>query len=674
MADRRCMNRPGVSFALACLLSFFGLGFSAHADSTSTMRAARLTFMQGTVTVSEAQNTASVPAELNLPLLAGVQVSTGSDGQAEVEFEDGSVVRLTPNSALSLDVLAIDPNGVFTTNLSLLHGLAYLELRATPQYRYTLNAGGDVLSPVENATVRVNFDEPPAIFSVLDGTAQVTRQSGPISDAPSAGYETQVRAGESLRVDAADANRYFLTQQIDGDSWDQWNEDMDQEAASESADTTPVRDDYAGAQGYGWSDLDANGSWYNVPGTGPVWQPNVAVDDSDFDPYGDGAWVAYPGTGYLWASAYPWGWTPYRCGSWSYFGGFGWGWAPGSTCGGRGWGFFAGGGVVNIGRAPSGYRPVRVPIAHPGGGGGWRPILPVHGPGNGTHHPGTQPVRNGMRQIGGVALARIPPVGRDRTAHDGVAGASLRRDFPVDSRTKTPVLGTASTRPTIVISSPGTYQTGPRRGSVQEQTVQPESRPAQSPVYGVQRNPAGGEGRQGRTSRPDQASQPAGNGQQGPRSGQSAGQGIRPGQQSVPAQPLAPTIYPSPTPAVAPPQPEHRVYSPQPGGAPGPQAPQPEHRQFTPPPSSVPAPQPEHRQFTPPTSSVPAPQPEHRQFTPPPSSVPAPPQAEHRSYTPPPSSAPPPSRPAPPPASAPAPPRSSSPPPSAPSPNRSAPR
>jgi hypothetical protein len=607
MADRIFMNRTFVSFALVSCLAVFGLGVSARADSPSTMRAARLTFMQGTVTVTEASNTAGVPAQLNLPLLSGVQLSTGSDGQAEVEFEDGSVVRLTPNSALSLDVLTVDPSGVFTTNLSLLNGLAYLELRATPQYRYTVYAGGDVLSPVENATVRVNFDEPPAIFAVLDGTAQVERQSAPNGEATTAGYQTEVRAGESLRADPADANRYYLSPQIDGDSWDQWNEDMDQAAATEATDSTAVRNDYAGAQGYGWSDLDANGSWYNVPGTGPVWQPQVAMDDSGFDPYGNGAWVAYPGTGYLWASSYSWGWTPYRCGSWSYFGGFGWGWAPGASCGGHGWGFAGGGLLVNIGRGPTGYHPVRVPVAHPGGGGGWRPVVPVHTGNGGQRPPGTAPVRSGMRTIAGVSVAPIKPIGGRAIPTDGVAGASLRRDFPVDAQTRTPVLGLASTRPAIVRGPGGAYPVGQRPGSVQVQTVPPQSRPATYPTNGGQAYPAGGQSRQGPGNRAQQPS----------------AQGQRPVQQNAPVQrnaqqPLAPTIYPTPTPAPsqptysapAAPQPEHRSYSPPPSSAPSrpanpaPPAVQPEHRSYSPPPSSEPS--------RPANSAPPAPQPEHR--------------------------------------------------------------
>jgi len=210
-------------FIAVSMFAMFGFAPSAHAaDNSPSVRAARLTLVQGAVSVS-AVNQAATAAQVNQPLLTGAMLSTGGDGQAEVEFEDGSVVRLTPNSALSLDNLAVDPGGIFTSNLSLLHGLAYLELRATPEYQYFLNAGGDVLSPVENTTVRVNFDEPPAIFAVLDGTAHVEGLPGPEGTPNNGGFEADLRAGESLRGDATSSSRYFLTQEIAQDTWDQWN-------------------------------------------------------------------------------------------------------------------------------------------------------------------------------------------------------------------------------------------------------------------------------------------------------------------------------------------------------------------------------------------------------------------------------------------------------------------
>jgi len=488
MTDRRSMLPSLVEFVLVLGLAVAGLGVSARAqDSPPTTRAARLTYLQGTVTVDQADNTAGVPAQLNLPLLAGVRLATGADGQAEVEFEDGSVVRLTPNSVLSLDKLAVEPAatgetvGAFTTGLSLLQGLAYLELRATPQYRYTLDAGGDVLSPVENTTVRVSFDEPPAIFAVLDGAARVERQSG----AGGGGPEREVRAGESLRGDPGGAAAYSITPEITEDSWDQWNEDRDQSAVSEAGARTAVRDNYAGAQGYGWSDLDANGSWYDVPGQGPIWQPQLALADASFDPYGNGAWAWYPGTGYLWASGYSWGWTPYRCGSWSYFNSFGWGWAPGAGCGGFGWGFIGGGHPVNIGLFPRGYRPIRVPIA---GQGPVRPLLPVRAT---TAVQPAQPVQRsvastvvqaGPRRIGGVTVEPIEPVGSGFTARSGTVGSSLRRDFPIDSSTHLPVAGLTSTQPAVVHSASGWHSTG-ERPIPEHPAYTGQSHPASGPYY-----------------------------------------------------------------------------------------------------------------------------------------------------------------------------------------------
>jgi hypothetical protein len=542
--------------ALVLGIASFAFAVPAHADdSAPATRAARLTYLQGTVTVNQANGTASVPAQLNLPLLSGVQIVTAQDGQAEVEFEDGSVVRLTPNSALSLDALTVDPTGVFTTNLSLLHGLAYLELRATPQYRYWLNAGGDIVSPVENATVRVDFDQSPATFSVLDGTAHVERQNG---------FQADVRAGESLSVDA-DQSSYTLTQGFVPDTWDQWNEDLDQSAAAQAADTTDVRNDYAGAQGYGWSDLDADGTWYDVPGQGPVWQPELAVDDSGFDPYGYGSWVQYPGVGYLWASGYAWGWTPYRCGNWSYFGGFGWGWAPGASCGAFGWGFVGGGRPVNIAAFPNGYRPIRVPVP---GRGPERPLIQIH-----TFRPlpTARPVQPGRRQIAGLTATPIAPLHVNSNSGGVATGSSLRRDYPVDSQTHAPVLGLAGTRPAVVYAAPGSQSAGRAARSLSPAT--PTSRPAPATSYSEPARPA--------------AATPA----------------TRPTYSAPQTRPSQPRYTPPPSQPRSTPPPSQPRYAPPPS--------QPSAPRYTPPPSPPPAPR-----YTPPP-----PPPAPHYSAPPPSSI-----------------------------------------------------
>lgn len=443
MPDRIALRRSVFVCGLA-LAAVLATALAPAQDTASApVRAARLVSSQGTVTVTDGNNPPAA-AQMNLPLLQGIQIATGSDGQAEIEFEDGSVARLTPNSALSLDKLDIAPGQLFVTDLSLLHGLAYFELRATPEYVYSVSAGGDTVSPVENATVRIDFDQPPASIAVLDGTAQVQRANS---------FKVDVLAGSTLSEDASDASRYSVTQQIAANSWDQWNADMDQQAAQQSSNSTNVRDNYAGAQGYGWSDLDADGTWYDVPGQGQVWQPLVADDYADFDPYGNGAWVWYPGMGYLWASAYPWGWTPYLCGAWSFYDGFGWGWAPGMGCGGFGWGFVGGGFPVNIVRWPRGYKPVRVPVAKPGP---VRPVIPVRIASGTGRTQAARPLERGPRQIAGVTARPIVPRHVSFAGGDANAGASLRRDFPIDRVTHAPAMGLVSAR------SPSVYRSGPQ--------------------------------------------------------------------------------------------------------------------------------------------------------------------------------------------------------------------
>jgi len=632
---------------------------AVSANNPSPMRAARLVSLQGNVTVTDGNNPPAA-AQTNLPLLQGVQIATGDDGQAEIEFEDGSVARLTPNSTLALDRLDIAPGQLFVTDLSVVRGLAYFELRATPEYTYSVNAGDDLISPVENATVRVDFDQPPAKIAVMEGTVQVERANA---------FKVNVAAGATFRENANDPSHYFVTQEIAADSWDQWNADMDQQAAQQSGDTS-VRNDYAGAQGYGWGDLDNQGTWYDVPGQGQVWQP-YGAEDASFDPYGYGSWVWYPGAGYLWASGYPWGWTPYRCGAWSYYDAFGWGWAPGATCGGFGWGFAGGGFVVNIVRYPRGYRPVRVPIARPGP---IRPVIPVRAyvVKNERRWSGPAPNRQ-PRQIAGVTAKPILP-GHVSFAAGGGGNVSLHRDFPIDRTTHAPAMGVTATRP------PNVYRVGPGNGQQVQSGQQqnglrggqnaPQQQNGQAPQYGRRSGPNGAPPQQPTNQ---QNNPPQQNGQQIPVQG---GQGQRgPGQQQGDRRGNPPSTPPgivqgtvqqqNNVPAVQPPPqqgrpdfdrsqhtPPQRVEGNQPQQqrqtyTPPPQQQAQPQRTYTPPPlqqQRMEQTQPQRQNFPPPQAqqprySPPPPPPQQQpRFSPPP---PPPQQQPHFSPPPPPPSPPP---------------------------------
>ena len=481
--------RSAFQAAAIAALVLAALTASAFGEGAKPFRAARLTYIEGEVRVEQANGTANSVAVVNMPLVEGTVISSGADGQAEIEFEDGSLARITPNSGLSLVNLSVDSSGTYQTRIALLGGLSYLELRAGTKYVYSVDAGGDIISPVENATIRVSFDEAPAAIAVLDGSAQIAAADG---------ASVEANAGQTVHNDAGSSGGvYTIKSGIAPESWDRWNEDRDEAATSQEESQTDVRAKFAGNQGYGWSDLDANGSWYDVPGHGQVWQPDVAAppedaeasadtdaanqdpaDGSGFDPYGYGSWAWTP-AGYSWASGYGWGWLPYRCGQWNYYDGFGWGWSPSPFCGVYGFGGYGYGGYgYNLGHVPGGYKRPHRPVPGPGpihpilrGRGGQPPSEPLHRPA-------------GDRLIAGDAVRRIEPVGSAFVAGGGSAiGGGLRRDYPVDAKTHAPVLGLepAHGAPAAGSNVRSVYVPRPPYGEPARSGYQPGSSPG-SPV------------------------------------------------------------------------------------------------------------------------------------------------------------------------------------------------
>ena len=480
-------NRSRVLFALMVAVVLAGSagaqdeppsdGAGAQGLDRAPLRVARLTFVAGAVQIQRSDNTGEDAPVLNMPLVEGTRIVAGDYGQAEIEFEDGSMVRVTPRTSLTLDSLGLE-GGRSTTRMTLLGGLAYFELRKAAGVLYSVDAGGVTMTPSENATVRVRMEDSPAVFAVLTGAVRLERGEG---------FRAHVRAGESLRADAKDETRYFLNEQFAEESWDHWNESRDELAVEDSSRRTGVRYSYAGAQGYGWSDLDANGSWYNVPGQGQVWQPNVA--DEYFDPYGYGNWVWLSG-GYVWASGYAWGWTPFRCGQWLFFPGFGWGWEANSRCGNWGLGFGGGdgggGGGVLIGgsaQRPPRYLPVQTPIIGPGK---VHPIIPVRG----ADGPRPPVMPGGIKRIAGKDAIPLQRVGGPPRIWDAL-GQGLNRDFPVDAKTHQPVLGVT----TAEGNTPGAVRGTRTNGAEGWHAVKPgegrgqrnEAPAAGAPVYGISR-------------------------------------------------------------------------------------------------------------------------------------------------------------------------------------------
>jgi hypothetical protein len=82
-----------------------------------------------------------------------------------------------------------------------------------------------------------------------------------------------------------------------------------------------------------YNSLAPYGTWVDVAGYGPCWQPTVVVANPTWRPYCDsGRWV-YSDCGWYWLSGYSWGWAPFHYGRWFRHNRLGWCWAPDSVWG-----------------------------------------------------------------------------------------------------------------------------------------------------------------------------------------------------------------------------------------------------------------------------------------------------------------------------------------------------
>jgi hypothetical protein len=290
-------------FLAALLLSTLAV----TAMPNSHVRVVRLSYVNGDVQLDRATGNGYEPALLNMPIVQHSALVTGADGEAEIEFENGSTLRLTPDTQISFTELSLTDGGQRVTHIHLDQGLAYLALNKKDG-DFQLEANGHAITPKKSTRLRLDSDSDGLSVAIFDGGAEVHGGAqGTIT----------VQKDESLTLDVGDTDRYFLAKNIESDPYDSWDAQRDSTRASLVAQQPNSGGNYYGP------DLGAYGSWYDSQ-YGSVWQPNGVA--YDWSPYADGSWAWYPSYGWNWVSAYPWGFVPYHYGSWVFVNGRGWCW------------------------------------------------------------------------------------------------------------------------------------------------------------------------------------------------------------------------------------------------------------------------------------------------------------------------------------------------------------
>jgi FecR protein len=307
------MSRPKFqtpSFSLAALLC---LVFSLPAIADSHVRIVRLSYIEGVVQISHGAGQTYEKAIVNLPIAEGTKLKT-LDGRAEVEFEDGSTLRIVPDSVVEFPQLSLRDSGAKVSVVEVTKGTAYVNLVGTKDDEFSVRFGDEKIMVAHAARFRIARDDRDSSVAVFKGLIQVGSPSGAI----------EVKKNQTVSFDL-DSNQYKLAKTIHETPWDSWDDQQNEYHTRYAAKSNNNYSPYA----YGTSDLAYYGNFSSVPGYGMMWQPYLA--GMGWDPFMDGAWAFNSGFGFGWVSAYPWGWTPYHYGSWAFVPGYGWGWQPGGA-------------------------------------------------------------------------------------------------------------------------------------------------------------------------------------------------------------------------------------------------------------------------------------------------------------------------------------------------------
>ncbi len=167
------IRKWGVLALLSCALAVPSFG-------DSQARIVRLSQVDGDVQIDRNTGQGYEKAFLNLPVTQGTKLRTGQDARAEIEFEDGSTLRITPGTVIEFPELARRDSGARASSLELQAGTAYLNFRGDKQEEFTLSFGPERLSLTRPAHLRVELKEASATVAVFKGDVEVNGSSGQV--------------------------------------------------------------------------------------------------------------------------------------------------------------------------------------------------------------------------------------------------------------------------------------------------------------------------------------------------------------------------------------------------------------------------------------------------------------------------------------------------------------
>ena len=269
-------------------------------------RVARLNYMTGPVSFRPGSVEDWAAAMPNYPLTTGDHLWTDAGGRTELHI-GSTAIRMDSQTALG--IVNLDDR---IAQLSLTGGALNVHIRAmrpdeafevdTPNVAVLLHAGD----------YRINVDGERNITWVTPREGQ--------ADVSGGGANFPVRAPQSAQISGQEPVSQQMGMAAPPDPFDSWSMERERRELSQ------VSARYVPRDMIGYEDLDAYGTWRNVPPYGMVWVANSMAPG--WAPYHNGHWAWVEPWGWTWIDDAPWGFAPFHYGRWAFAGGM-WVWVPG---------------------------------------------------------------------------------------------------------------------------------------------------------------------------------------------------------------------------------------------------------------------------------------------------------------------------------------------------------
>ena len=333
-------GKSGLSLLLcfAGLLSLAAPKARADEDKDPPTRVARISYIDGSVSLQPGGQGDWGSAAKNRPVTIGDKLWVDKDSRAELQAGQATI---HVGSMTALSFLNLDEN---VTQMRLAEGSLNFRVRELREGDlYEVDAPNMAFTVKQAGAFRIDVSE-------NGDSARVTSIRGE-GEVTAGGKTYQVKAGERAEFKGTDQIDYMAEPAPGADGLDRWAESRDLK------EDNSVSAQYVSRDTPGYSDLDDYGSWRDEPEYGHVWYPAEVAPD--WAPYSYGSWNWVGPWGWTWVDYSPWGFAPFHYGRWAFIGSR-WGWCPGpifgpSIYGPAFVGFFGGGFGFGVGWFPLGF-------------------------------------------------------------------------------------------------------------------------------------------------------------------------------------------------------------------------------------------------------------------------------------------------------------------------------